>query len=417
MTVVVMRSPSVAAWVQGRSGVFGMRVLVLGGAGGMGRVAVRQSAAYSFVERVTVADLDGARAADVAAHVGSKAAGIALNVNDREAMRAAISGHDLVLNTVGPFYAFGVSVLEQVIEAGCNYADVCDDWEPTIEMLALDARARDAGVSALIGLGASPGITNMLAMKAIASLDEVDEVLTGWSIDGSSEDAQVTQSSRPHSAGASAAVVHWVQQLTGSIRVLRDGGFQDVKPLEQREINYPGYGPLSVWSVGHPEAVTIPRVRPDMSACSNVMVGQADAFQGLQLLSALVDSGRLTIHQAADEIARDFAKNAKPPREPRSESAAPGLFAWASGRVGGRRAISAAAIRSLPRGGMAGATSVPLSLAIPLFRIGFSKHGGVFAPEDVVDPDVFFDLLAPHCVGAFRTSAELIALSTEIAEA
>ena len=67
-----------------------MRVLVLGGAGGMGRVAVEQSAAHAFVDQVTVADLDGARAADVAQRAGAKARGIALNVNDRASMRAAI---------------------------------------------------------------------------------------------------------------------------------------------------------------------------------------------------------------------------------------------------------------------------------------------------------------------------------------
>ena len=153
-----------------------MRVLVLGGAGGMGRVAVEQSAAHAFVDQVTVADLDGARAADVAQRAGAKARGIALNVNDRASMRAAIETHDLVLNTVGPFYQFGVSVLEQVIDVGVNYADICDDWEPTLEMLALDARAKAANSLALIGLGASPGITNMLALKAAAALDEVDEV-------------------------------------------------------------------------------------------------------------------------------------------------------------------------------------------------------------------------------------------------
>ena len=391
-----------------------MRVLVLGGAGGMGRVAVEQSAAHAFVDQVTVAALDGARAADVAQRAGAKARGIALNVNDRASMRAAIETHDLVLNTVGPFYQFGVSVLEQVIDVGVNYADICDDWEPTLEMLALDARAKAANSLALIGLGASPGITNMLALKAAAALDEVDEVLTGWSIDGSSEDLPAARSGRPRATGASAAVVHWVQQLTGFIRVLRDGGFQNAKPLERREIMYPGLGPVSVWSVGHPEAVTIPRALTGLTACSNVMVGQARAFEGLQVLAHLVDTGRITIHDAADEIVRDLSETARAPSDAADKSATPGLFAWASGRVGGKQAISAAAILSAPPGGMAGATSVPLSLAVPLFRRGFEKTSGVYAPEDILDPDTFFDLLAPHCVGSFRSGKELVWTACEV---
>jgi saccharopine dehydrogenase-like NADP-dependent oxidoreductase len=392
-----------------------MRVLVLGGAGGMGRVAVMKAAAYAPVAHVTAADLDLARAQAVAAEVGSNVSGVSLDVNDRAAMRTAIQAHDLVLNAVGPFYVLGLPVLEQVIDAGRNYADICDDWEPTLDMLALSPRAKERGVVALVGLGASPGVTNMLALKAARALDEVDELITGWSIEGTSEDLPAVQSARPRKSGASAAVVHWVQQLTGTIRVLKDGGYQQEKPLQAREIYYPGYGALKVWSVGHPEAVTLPRATPGLLACSNVMVGEEGAFRGLALLAGLVDTGVLTVHQAADEVAKDLAKKPrKSPSENRREK--PGLFAWASGRLGGRPAVAVASVRSMPPGGMAGATSVPLSLALPLFERGFEGCAGVYAPEEVIDPDQFFDLLAPHCVGEFERGADLVSLQTALTD-
>ena len=40
-----------------RDGDDSMKVLVLGGAGGMGQVAVREAVRFDFVESVTVADL------------------------------------------------------------------------------------------------------------------------------------------------------------------------------------------------------------------------------------------------------------------------------------------------------------------------------------------------------------------------
>jgi hypothetical protein len=61
---------------------------------------------------------------------------------------------------------------------------------------------------------------------------------------------------------------------------------------------------------------------------------------------------------------------------------------------------------------MAGATSVPLSLALPLFHKGFDGRAGVFAPEEAIEPDLFFDLLAPHCIGSFRHGADLVSLQT-----
>lgn len=52
-----------------------MKVLVLGGAGGMGQVAVREAVRFDFVESVTVADLHAEHAAEVAALYPGRAGG------------------------------------------------------------------------------------------------------------------------------------------------------------------------------------------------------------------------------------------------------------------------------------------------------------------------------------------------------
>ena len=122
-----------------------MRVVALGGAGDMGRYAVRTAVAFDFVEEVVVADLQLAAAERIAERAGAKARPAAVNAEDAAGLRDLLRGADVVLNTVGPFYRFGVPILEAAIDAGCNYLDICDDWEPTLAMLELDPRARDAG--------------------------------------------------------------------------------------------------------------------------------------------------------------------------------------------------------------------------------------------------------------------------------
>jgi saccharopine dehydrogenase-like NADP-dependent oxidoreductase len=199
--------------------------------------------------------------------------------------------------------------------------------------------------------------------------------------------------------------------MTGTIRVLKEGGYQQVKPLVRTDIFYPGYGHLPVWSVGHPEAVTLPRVLPGLMACTNVMVGGEDGFLGLQVLAGLVDTGVLTIHQAADEIAKDFAKKTEAKKSPKPlASHAPALFGWARGSLLGKPTVAAAQVLSLPPGGMASATSVPLSLAVPLFQQGFGGRVGVFSPEELINPVAFFDLLAPRCAGHFSSGETLVAI-------
>lgn len=390
-----------------------MKVLVLGGGGAMGRVAALEAARFGFVQRVTVADLNLQGAEAVAGDPGcaGKAEALRLDINDVAAMQEAIQAHDVVLNTVGPFYTLGVAVLSQVIDAGRHYADICDDWEPTLEMLALSERAKAAGVTAIIGLGASPGVTNMLAMKAAAALDQVDELVTCWSLDTGAEDPTELRSNRPHAQGASAAVVHWVQQLTGTIRVLADHGFQEVKPLQSKVIRFPAEGDMTIWSVGHPESVTLPRAVSGLRSCFNAMVGPDSTFEGLRLIAKLVDDGELTVHQGADAIA-----NAPPTggRKLRAERKSwPPLFAWASGQVAGRPAVASAHVRSMPPGGMAGATSVPLSLALSLFAAEDRPRFGVFAPEELLDPDAFLSQLATRCDGAYTSAADLVDVRLE----
>jgi len=55
------------------------------------------------------------------------------------------------------FYKTVKKILSTVIDLGINYVDVCDDVDVTIDILNMDEQARKAGISAVIGMGNSPG--------------------------------------------------------------------------------------------------------------------------------------------------------------------------------------------------------------------------------------------------------------------
>jgi saccharopine dehydrogenase-like NADP-dependent oxidoreductase len=372
-----------------------MKVLILGGGGEMGRVAAREAAVYDFVEKVTVADvnLDAARA--VAATIGGKATAVRCDVSDLVHMSLLLAKHDVVLNTVGPFYRFGVGILNAVIAAGKHYADICDDWEPTLEMLQLDSLAKANGVVAIVGMGASPGLTNLLGLMAGSSLDQVNELLTGWSI--VDDDQSTEASSSVLRLGPSAASVHWLRQLTGTIRQQERGELRDVKPLQRRVIAYPGYGSLPVWTVGHPEAVTFPRTFSSLITCANVMVGGNNDFDYLKVLVGLVNSGILSIEEAATLIDRDSSRAGNASRT--SGTRPPELFAWARGSLDGKPMIASAHLAMPLPGGMGGATATPLALTLPLFARGFDSRCGVFTPDELLNPKTFIERLAIRYFG------------------
>jgi len=93
------------------------------------------------------------------------------------------------------------------------------------------------------------------------------------------------------------------------------------------------------------------------------------------------------------------------------------LFAYAAGtkdgrprRVGSR--LSAAPYGGMKRETMGGVTGVPLATALAMFAKGEIDRRGVFAPEGALDPDAFFDALAPLCTPTKKDVRELVEIST-----
>ena len=159
-----------------------MKVIITGGCGGMGRFLVRAVARLKNIESITIADLVEASAKEFASDFDHRVSGISLDVSDSKAMAETFEHHDIVLNTTGPFFRFGKPVLEAALNSNCHYMDICDDWEPAEEMLMLDGEAKSKNLTAIVGLGASPGLTNLLALLAMNQLDEVEKVYTGWDL-------------------------------------------------------------------------------------------------------------------------------------------------------------------------------------------------------------------------------------------
>ena len=155
-----------------------MRILALGGSGGMGRFAVETSMSFDNVSEIIVADINAEEAMKFADSMNEKVSGIGLDVTDIDALKEQMDKADVVLNTVGPFFKYGPPILEAALDSNCHYLDINDDWEPTIEMLQFHEKAESNLKTAILGIGASPGLTNMLGAAAIEELDEVETLYT-----------------------------------------------------------------------------------------------------------------------------------------------------------------------------------------------------------------------------------------------
>ncbi len=397
-----------------------MRVLVLGGGGAMGAVAAKFLANTPGVTMMTVADL---RLKNAQATTNSLAAtdivieAHQLDVNDALALGAAIADHDVILNAVGPFYRFGVPILTAVIRSGRHYVDICDDWEPTIDMLSLDAQAKASGSICIVGAGASPGASNLLALLAAQELDVVDDVYTVWPVDvGDGDDGDITEGLSTGSVGPSAAVVHWMQQISGSIRVVADGQFVDVAPLQPITMTYPGHGSGTAYTVGHPEPITLSSSLNVRGAAANAMLITPATLAFLDDLRKDIDAGKLTNETAATQVEnpsrRRQAKAAVSSLTKQGSGNLPLFFALATGSKDGMPMRSGATVTALPSG-MAAATSAPAAITVRQIIDGTIKAAGVHPPERVVDPAAFFVALHPYCQRA-KPGEPIAVVTTEV---
>lgn len=365
-----------------------MKVLCLGGSGGMGRYATKAIANFKELEAITIADLNEDAAEEFAKSFDTKVQGIGLDVTDTKKLAEALEEHDVVLNTTGPFFMFGVAILKTAIENNCHYIDICDDWEPTEEMLKLDSEAKDKGITAIIGLGASPGITNLMGLVAMEELDSVDTVITGWDL------SSVNPAEESSQAGTNAAMIHGIQQMTGKVKIFEDGQLSMVQSLKELKINYPGKGIYKANIFGHPEAISFPYHFPKIKNAMNVAHGsKAIDIYIIKIFLWLTEKNIISNDNAANFFHWLETKSNRPSFRD-EKTGLPAIYGLAYGMKNGKNASVGVTFgkNDLAKEiSMGEATGHPLALGLKLFLQGKIYKPGVFAPEGgAINTEDFF---------------------------
>jgi len=229
------------------------KVTVLGGCGAVGSVAVRTLVQCSDFSEVVVGDWNIEKARSMALALGPAVTAVQCDARDSQSVRSAIEGSQVVLNCVGPFYSTVKPILNAVVEAGINYVDVCDDVDVTLEILAMDTQVREAGVVALIGMGSSPGLTNIIARLAADTLLESVEAI----------DIFHTHGGEP--VEGAGVIGHRFHCMAIPIPMYLDGRLQYVEYFGEdglalrQSFDFPYIGPTTIYPYPHPEQVTLPQ--------------------------------------------------------------------------------------------------------------------------------------------------------------
>jgi saccharopine dehydrogenase (NAD+, L-lysine-forming) len=241
-----------------------VKIIVLGGSGIVGRVAVKTLTTFSEVSEVIMGDINIKKAHEIAEEINSdKVLVCEVDVTDPKTLQNTIRDVDIIVNCVGPFYKFGPLILKSAIETGKNYVDINDDVDATQEALKMDNDAKKMNITALIGMGSSPGITNLLAKFAADQLlDEVNSI-----------DLYHAHGGEPFEGPG--VIYHRIHSMSMDIPVFLKGKFvsvgffdNDGRALEE-EIDFLKLGKYRVHPYPHPETITLPKYIKDVKRVTN----------------------------------------------------------------------------------------------------------------------------------------------------
>jgi lysine 6-dehydrogenase len=386
-----------------------VKILALGGCGAMGKVAVETVLELNPTLEIVVADLDEDAATRFADSFPENVTAAQVNALDSSQLDRLMQPCDIVVSTIGPFYLFGSAVLESAIRTGTHYIDICDDPDPTLAMLSLHQKAEQAGITAIIGAGASPGTSNLLAATALSQLKTPKELYTFWGTGGPIDSSDDEMDIIDEQGGPSAATIHWMEQLTGSVPVLENGRLTPKTPLTEVIIDYPNLGSDTCYICGHPEPITMHQYYPSIQTSYNLMNMPSYIIYALKKATRSVrDGNQEDLVAAAEKLGNmltensmslfDTAKYLYYLSKDKRRTFFPALSALAIGddAEGNRMSVSVHVEGVMKVDDMAHSTCVPTAIILNMMTNGSIVKRGVFAPEACVDPCQFFEHIAPY---------------------
>lgn len=226
------------------------RFVVLGGAGTIGRVVVRDLFESCPENNIVVADYNEKAVQSLAQSFKERVQAKFADARQLKDLVNLLKGGAVVINCLQ--HTFNLTVMKAALEANIHYVDLGGLFSWTRKQLRLNKKFKDAGLTAVIGIGCSPGITNVMAAHIASLLNKIRSV----KIRVGSKDFNPPADKLwfPYSAQTI------VEELTLKPWIFRDGKFHQIAPRTGWE-NTVFPRPLEkVWTLWtrHSEIATLP---------------------------------------------------------------------------------------------------------------------------------------------------------------
>ena len=344
-----------------------MNVAILGAGGIIAPAIVRDLAESDEASELRLLDLDLDRAQAVAAgHGGGKST--AAQVDARAGLADSLAGIEVLVNAAS--YRVNLDAMHACLEARCHYMDLGGLYWMTGRQLERHAEFERAGLLGLLGMGSSPGKTNVMAVRAVRELGEtplrVDAVAGGRDLEP------------PQGFSIPYALRTLIDEVTMPPVAVRGGRAMELGPLSDGgPVRFPEpIGEADTIHTLHSEVRTF----PDSFGCRESSFRLSLAPELLTRLRELSD--------ASEEEIDEAARSALPP-SPRTVA----VHLIEAAAEDGRTVRVTATTRPMEEWGLGGgvvSTAAPAAAAVRLLARETLTATGVMPPERCVEPDDLF---------------------------
>jgi len=227
-----------------------MKVLQLG-CGICGLVCAEHLSRNSKIDKLVLADARTEAAADLATRLKNDRVSVQkVNGTDPAALSAILEGCDIVVATMP--WRLNRLVMQTAAKLGTDYVDFGMPFDSTgPEFDEHSKLCREGGISALVGMGEEPGMSDVFAMHAASKLDRADEAHIYDGDTASVEGLDFFSTWSP---------VDLLDETSVPAAVFKDGEIVFIPPLSARQVyDFPQpLGKLPVYKTNHDETYFMP---------------------------------------------------------------------------------------------------------------------------------------------------------------
>jgi saccharopine dehydrogenase-like NADP-dependent oxidoreductase len=361
-----------------------MKVIVVGAAGAMAAVAIKDLLEFGEDVWITAADSRPLWSDDPSIRP------VPVDVRDIDSTTKLVEGHDVLVNCVT--YYLNVDVMRAALQARVPYTDLGGLYHGSRKQFELHEEFERAGVTAVLGMGSTPGITNVMAGALAQRMDSVSEI-------------HVRVACHDEAASGPLQIPYALDTILDEFAlepmVYSEGQAKAVPPMSGSElIDFPQ--PVgkaeAVYSL-HSEVAMFPRSFPGLREAGFKVAFPRDFTQKIRFLVELGFASRDKIVgnvSPREMLLAVIGRQSTIDTEPRDCDV---LRVLVKGIKEGKPVTATAESVIFPHAKWkisAGAldTGVPLSIVAQMLAQGVIRTPGVLCPETSVPPDFFFQELA-----------------------